>query len=469
MRNLLQPVNRLLPETLTRIARLMDEDAIDTRSIIPLTHVCRYWRESIVSTPGNWTLVSSERFGLAGLSLERCRAVPLELWLDMTQVGANPEFSATITPHIQNIGTLRINCISTIEELAQTFPDFPRSMPNLRSFSFSPSLLRPNQDWSTDPFEASTPALTHLSLAFVPLYPSLLRLTTLTDLTIRNHRFDIHLDTFLDFLEGNRALERATLDIWFKPPSLQNPRGRDPIANNLQTLSISSADAAGGGALISRIALQSGTTLEVSCDGGARSREFLSAALVGHLPHLQSPTFMEYHSDERQVRLLGPDGTFSLACVSGREKAFAEFPLLHLTSVRGFRFVRRPLALNLGDTPDRLARITFPPSSLPALETLAIEREVHTPKLFTALFSDPSASPLLKTVAFMDCELDDGFLGALTQYASNRKNTPSTPLYCVVIVNSKGTLPGVALIDALGEHVPVVDIRIGKKLPTDLI
>jgi len=80
LRNLLQPVNRLLPETLSRIARLtVNEDAIDTGSIVPLTHVCRYWRESIVSTPGNWTLVSSERFGLAGLSMERCLAVPLEL------------------------------------------------------------------------------------------------------------------------------------------------------------------------------------------------------------------------------------------------------------------------------------------------------------------------------------------------------------------------------------------------------
>jgi len=104
-----------------------------------------------------------------------------------------------ITPHTQNIGTLRIDCIS-IEELAQTFPDFPRSMPNLRSFSFSPS-LRLNHDLSTDPFETFTPALTHLSLEFLPFYPSLLCLRTLTDLTIRNPFFNIHLDTFLDFLE----------------------------------------------------------------------------------------------------------------------------------------------------------------------------------------------------------------------------------------------------------------------------
>ena len=467
LRNLLQPVNRLLPETLSRIARFMDKDAIDTRSIIPLTHVCRYWRESIVSTPGNWTLVSSERIGLAELSLERCRAVPLELWLDMGQVRTNPGFSARVTPHVQNIGALRINCISTTEELAQTFLGFPQSMPNLRSFSLSPGLLHAA---TVDPFAESTPALTHLSLAYVPLYPSLQRLRTLTDLTLRNHRFDLNLDTFMDFLEGNHALERAVLDIWFTPASLERLRDRDTTTNPLRFLSISSAGAAGGSALISRIALRRGATLEVMlCGGGSGLSDILPVVSVAHRQSVQSITSMEYHSDARSVQLLGPDGTFSLTCGSSPEDPFAEFPLLHLTNVRAFHIVRRELALNLGDSPDHLARITFPPSSHPALEMLAIVREVHTPYLFSALFSEPSASPLLRTIAFTDCELDEGFMGALTRFAVDRKNTPSAPLHRVVIVNSKGNLPGVASIDALGGHVPVVDIRIGKKLPTDLI
>jgi len=445
----------------------MDEDAIDTRSVVPLTHVCRYWRNSIVSTPGNWTLVSSERIGLAELSLERCRAVPLELWLDMTQVRANPEFSASITPHLQNVGTLRINCISTTEELAQTFPGFPQSMPNLRSFSFSPGLLHAA---TVDPFGESTPALTHLSLAYVPLYPSLQCLRTLTDLTLRNHRFDLHLDSFMDFLEANSALERATLDVWFAPASLQRLRDRDATANCLQFLSISSAGAVGGSALISRIALQRGATLEVTlCGGGAGLSEVLPIVSAAHHQNIQSVTFMVYHSDERSIRLLGPDGTFSLTCALSPEDPFAEFPLLHLTNIRAFHLIRRELVLNLGDSPDRLARMTFPPASLPALQMLAIEREVHTPHLFSALFSDPSASPSLITLAFMDCELDEGFMEALTRFAVARKNTPSASLNRVVVVNSKGILPGIASIDALGRHVPVVDVRIGKKLPTDLI
>jgi len=267
----------------------------------------------------------------------------------MSQVRENPGFSALITPHIQNIGTLHINRISTIEELAQTFPDFPRSMPNLRSFSFSPSLGF-NQDWSTDPFEAFTPALTHLSLEFLPLYPSLLRLRTLMNLTIHNLSFDVHLDTFLDFLEGNRALERANIHILFKPSSLQNLRGQDPFTNRLKTLLISS-NAAGGSALISRIALQRGATLEASCDGGVGLSDILSiASSLAHLQILHEATFMEYHPECGTFRLVGPNGTFSLAYDRGNP--FSEFHLLHLTHAQAFHFIRCQLALGFWGAPN---------------------------------------------------------------------------------------------------------------------
>jgi len=267
-------------------------------------------------------------------------------------------------------------------------------------------------------------------------------------------------------MEGNRALERASLDILFTPPSLQNLRGQDPFTNRLKTLSISS-NAAGGSALISRIALQRGATLEVSCDGGAKSSNILSVASgVAHLPNLHEATFMEYHLDYRSFRLVGPNGTFSFSLANGRRNPFSEFHLLHLTHVRAFHFVRRQVVRNPAENPGRPSRNKFPPSSFPALEALAIEHEFRTQILLSALLSDPSTSPSLKTIAFLDCELDDGFLEALTQYASNRKNATSASLHRV---NSGGNLPRFTLIGALGEHVPVVDVRIGEKLPTDLI
>ena len=54
----------------------------------------------------------------------------------------------------------------------------------------------------------------------------------------------------------------------------------------------------------------------------------------------------------------------------------------------------------------------------------------------------------------------------LTRFSSDRKKFASVLLHRVVIVNSNGQLPHAALIEELGGHVPVVDVRV--ELPPDL-
>lgn len=428
-----------------------------------MTHVCRYWRESIVSTPGNWALISNERIGLTRSSLERCKAVPLELRLSVFQARIDAGFFDLITPYIQNTEILRIDYIS----LQKTLPSFPRSMPNLRSLS----LLSGHLNWnrSTDPFgplKWLAPALTHLSLTRVPLCPSFLRLRSLADLTLHNYQLDLHLDTLLDFLEEKTSLERVTLRIAFNQPSFRVSRRRVAIRNRLLSLSIRSIDAMDSEALISNIALQRGALLELTLyDRNAGSNAVLSVISMTHLSNLESPTHIQYYPDKRGVRLFGPNGSFSFTCGWWfLEEPFAEFPLLPLTNVQTFYLVRR--ALGVGDPPED--SIVFPPSSLPALETLAVEHDVAVSHLFSALFSDPSSSPSLNTLAFLDCDLDEGFMKELTRFASNRKNT-SARLYRVVIVNSKGCIPSPASLDGLGKHVPVVDVRVCGRLPADLV
>ena len=470
LRNLLQPVNRLPPETLSRIAsELIDEHATDARPIIPLTHVCRYWRGSIVSTPGNWTLISSKRIGLMELSLERCQAAPLELGLTMSEVAKNPRFTALITPYMQNTKTLNICLFSTIGELAQALPGFPQSMPNLRSLSLGPPLVYEgiDQDASADPFGQYPIALTHLSLVFLPLYPFLRRLTTLINLTLRNYRFDLHIDTFLDFLEANRALEHATLDVRFTRPAFRDSQRRVGIVNHLQSLSMRSTVAAEINAFISGIPLRKGARLEIDLRGrNTGLGRVLSGISITHLSNMQSPTTMEYRPDDRSVELLGPNGSFSFNCVSRRAHPFTEFPLLQLANIKAFRLVRSVLGPTGPHT--NFPRITFPSLDLPDLETLAIEREIAVPHLLSILFADPSSSPSLNTLAFLDCHLDEACMEALTKFASDRKNTTSAWLYRVVIVSSGQNLPNFASIDALGACVSVVDVRVGKRLPADL-
>ena len=170
---------------------------------------------------------------------------------------------------------------------------------------------------------------------------------------------------------------------------------------------------------------------------------------------------MEYEfSFGRRIRLLGPNGSFSFQeSYSGDARPFIEFPLLSLTNVREFH-LKQVSGSNWG---------TFDPSFLPALETFAVDCKTGAPDhLLSALFLNPSFPPSLKTLAFLNCALSGDFMEALTQFASDRTNTASALLRRVVIVDSRGKLPTEASIDALGKHVPDVDIRVGKRLPTDL-
>ena len=456
-------MNRLPSETLSRIARFVGERATDARPIIPLTHVCRYWRESIVSTPGNWTLISSEWTRLTELSLERCQAAPLEMRLTMWHVEQNPTFTALITPYMQNTETLRVDYITTIGELVQALPNFPQSMPNLRSLSLftDGARVRHLEDVSADPLGQPSLTLTHLSLTSIPLYPSFRRLTTLTNLSISNHRFYLHIDALLDFLEANRALERASLDVALS--AFRDSRRQVGIVNSLQSLSIRYTNAAEINAFVSRIPLQKGAHLEINIGGqNAGVSEVMSGISVIHLSNLQSPTSMEYCPGDRRIELLGPNGSFLFKCDPYRKIPFAEFSLFQLTNIKTFRLrvARRAWGPK---TP-----MALPLLALPALETLAIEHEAAVCHLLTILFEDPSASPSLKTLAFLDCDLDEACMEALTKFASDRKNTTSARLYHVVIVSSGEGLPAFASVDALGRHVPVVDVRMGRKLPAGL-
>ena len=448
------PVNRLPPEIISSIARCV----LDTRTIVSLTHVCRYWRDSIISSPDNWTLIFNERKNLAALSLERAKAAPLTIHLNVYKLNREPGFINLLLPHAQNIRSLSVTSFLTIEELTQALPNLPKSMPNLRSLTLAKSR---RADWAQpiDPFDFSAHTLMDLSLHNIPLYPSFLSLKSLSKLRLVDCHFNLHLDALLDFLEENHSLGSASLEIKFAEPSLRRSWRRNPIGNRLQHLSISCSDTLDGRALISSIALRRGAALEVyynSDDLGLT--DILSGFSMTHLSNLSSPTFMEYRSYPRRIRLLGQDGSFLFDGYFSSENPFQEFPLLPLNSIREFRLEHRapsiPAELHL--------------SSFPSLEVLVIDGGTYNSPLSTVLPS-PTSPSSLKTLAFLNFGVTEGFIAELAQFAFNRKNTTSAPLHRVVILNSSnGQLPSVASVERLRKRVPVVEVMQGRELPEDL-
>jgi len=460
LRNTLRPVNWMPPEILSCITQgIFDDFDKDARSIIPLTHVCQYWRESIVSAPGNWTKLSNNQKDLAALSLGRAKAVPLEIHLSMREIREDPQFLDLLVPYAEYAGTLRVGGLLAVKDLAR----LPlQSTSNLRSLSLSDEGVG-KWDRSVDPFESSVRTLGYLSLVGVPLYPSLLNLKTLTELAIYDPQRNLHLDTLLDFLEENHSLARVTIRIRFIEPTLRSSRRRAAIRNQIHHLRIDCFDAMDGRALISSITLSKGTELEVNCWGDYGIRVEVNDILSGiSTTHLVSPTFMGYDAGATTtIRLLGPNGTTSFTGDSNLNIPFAEFPQLPLTNIRWFHLNTDGWELDQPPGPEPFHHL----SSFPALETFTIGCKTNLSHILSPLLSNPSASPSLKTLGFQDCVLTEDFMEELMRFASDRKNTSSAWLHHVVIVHWEGKFPNVASIHKLKEHVPVVDVRIATELP----
>ena len=266
----------------------------------------------------------------------------------------------------------------------------------------------------------------------------------------------------MNFLEESRSLESVNLGIDFVEDSLRSWQRRTTLGNEFRSLSIQYTDAMDARALISSIALPKGAHLELVCHNVyVGLNDVLSGISTAHLSNLPSPTSLDYDSPTRRIRLLGPNGSASFTTAPDLVVPFAELPLLPLANVRELNLVHQILQ-------DTTTLSVFPPSFFPALEKVVVRRNPDISHLFSRLFSNPSSCPSLKTLIFVDCDIDEESVEGLTRFASGRKRIPSVPLHRVVILHSDGSFPSAKLIRGLEKHVPVVDVRVGRELPTDL-
>ena len=386
--------------------------------------------------------------GLMKLNLERSKAAPLHLRFN--SYSFDPFwFCELITPHIKNIETLRLDEFITVEDLAQALPNFPQSTPNLRFLELAHKDGEPRWNPSIDPFESFPDTLRALTLYDIPLYPSILKLTTLTELNLHYYHIRPTQDTLLRFLEENRSLESVHLRIDFDKFPVRVSQRQAGITNRIQYLSITFWNPVIAQTLISSIPLQRGAHLEITYrDEGTELglSAILSNTSITHLPNLLSPAFIEYRSSPRVIRLVGPNGRFSYNRDWSPRIPFTEFLVLPLTDVRELFLIHSDLSM------------AFLPSPFPTLETLAIECN-DASCLSSVFFPNHSAFPSLKTLEFSGCVITEEFMEELAQFAVNRKASTLTWLHRVVIVDQDGGFPTAASISKLEEHVPIVDVR----------
>jgi len=457
-------VNRLPPEVIALCATFVSHD--DPRPIVPLTHVCRYWRKAITSSPRNWASISSGWKGLVPLCLARAGAVNLTVNITVSEIGGT--FLRALSPRVSRISHLSLTGYSSIEGVADDLPGFFTSpMPNLTSLELEqttqPTEAFPSNETSTPPLFQNVSKLKSLHLTRTPLYPTVFSITSLVELKLVGYTTPFHLDKFTGFLHSNPNLEVVVLDIqFFRLPIFFVIPVRIALLARLRELSFTCADASDAKGLISSISFSRDTCLEVISSPVNQStdlRWFLPSpptkirvlfSPITTIKYQTTPTG-EFHLSSKNSRL-------SFRCSKTPFNLDPVFALFDTSTVREFHAKVHPCRESL----------FRPLSQLPALETLVLVDVTSFPSYSLDLLAEePALCSSLKTIAFFDCNLNPRIIGELEAVVTKRKNYTAARLHRVVIVRRDGKLPDYKLLQRLRRFVPRVDVSIDE-VPPDL-
>lgn len=350
----------------------------------------------------------------------------------------------------EKINSLKLDHLRKYEDIVQKLPNFPQSMPNLQLLSITTSVSTTMQ-WPRHP-----------SMDLPGLFPS-----TLTHLTLHDWEFMYPLGTLLDVIEKNPSLELLDLRIHFKSPHLrksvhQAPMGIKVHNPKLKSLKVYSKNVEDIGALISAIPLGEGVDVRIT--SGDKDAHFGTILLEIETTHgnLLLPSSMHYHHGDHLV-LFRPNGKLFLI---SDKNLYPVNPLLFeaVKMIPGMCILSKgieSLHLDMMNHPG-----VFDPSLFPALRNLVIEEDNEPQHTLSKLFLYPEFCPKLQTIIFLRCDLQEGFMNDLTQFASKRKSL-LLQLDHIAIIHEEDIFQNSALIPKLKGHV-LTDVWVDKGLPNYL-
>ena len=462
LRNALRPVNRLHPEVIALCAAFVSDT--DPKPVIPLTHVCRYWRRAVVSSPRNWASVGSGWKRLAPLCVMRSAAVPLSVKISVSDIKGDEGFLRTLIPHVSRISGLSLTGYSSMQSVADDLPGFFTSpMPSLTSLELEqtdqPAEAFPSNDASTPPLFRNLSKLRSLHLIRTPLYPTVFSITSLVELKLVNYAAPFHFGEFIRFLHSNPNLELVILDLGFSVTSALFYSKRKISLPRLQRLVFTCGNAADASTLLSWVSLP--PTSHITIQGSqSNPRNDLASFLPSPPTRIQemlAPITAIKYCSSRWLHIFG-EGQLSFQSSKYQSKICDGLDLFVTGAVREFHINTYSPDAN-GDY------LSWPLRRLPVLEALVFS-EIRLPlgSLF-ALAKEPPLCPSLKTIAFFDCVVTEAVITELERVLAKRRDSTAARLYRVVIVNATHALPKIQLIYQLRKFVPRVDVGIGNELP----
>jgi len=457
------PVNRLPPEVLALCATFVSD--ADPGPIVVLTNVCRYWRRAISSNPTSWASIAPGWKRLVPLCLERAGEVPLAVDITVSDVKSDEDFLNSLLPHTSRIGSLRLVGFASTEAVADDLPGFFSSpMLNLTSLELQqttePAESFPSNKALVPPVFQNTAKLVTLRLTRTPLYPTLFEISSLRELRLLGYTNLFDFGTFIGFLDSNLDLEYVVLDLQFIADTVETARTRKVSLSRLRHLSITCSEAIDSKGLLSSISLPRGVNVEViftGTDPSAKLGSFLPAPPTPIRELLAPITVMKTQLTPRVLHLFGNSSTFAFR--SPGDGAHGWLLLFSTTLIRELYVDPHPHIF--GDK--YLSKVM---RRLPALEILAISRAAVFPVgLLSALTEEPALCPVLKTIAFFDCDTNPDAMEKLGEALTRRRDSAAVRVYRVVIVNSTGAMPDRASIQQLRKSAPCVDVRMDDRLP----
>jgi len=125
-------INRLPPEVLALIPSFL----ISYKDLVYTTHVCRYWRDTIIASPLLWSTLDNEKMcrGLVAACMDRCGDAPLDVFFS-SELHKNIPFLKKVVLRSSRIRKMHIPYSYTYQ-IGQISDAFDAPLPLLREVEF---------------------------------------------------------------------------------------------------------------------------------------------------------------------------------------------------------------------------------------------------------------------------------------------------------------------------------------------
>ena len=306
MKNSFTPIGKFPSDIFSLILGHLEDRDTD-KTLITMTHVCRRWRELLITRPSLWVRLDCKNAEKTQVYIERSELSPLKLSLCDYGGGAYlKDAFLLVVPHISRLKSLAIN--GTADPLQYLTPHLSCSIPLLSELTINLS-CDPTPVLNTALFNGDLSSLCSLTLAGVITHLPWKNLSELTTFEFSYVEGETSITQLLDFFEDAYHLRDIVLRHSI-PPWSDAPPGRVISLPHLNKLTIS-ADPVHS-IILDHLSIPAGAslTLNFEFDGDESPvSDFLPKTLenLGNIFPISSVN-LSFGGVEKYARLGGPNG-----------------------------------------------------------------------------------------------------------------------------------------------------------------